>query len=237
MRLIIAAALLPLAACGNIGGDDSPGIAATGTGTSRQWAVNDFNRVQLAGGDDVTVSVGGGFSVRAEGDSAALDRLKITRKDGQLSIGRRNGIFPDHHAIRVYVTLPALSAASIVGSGNMSVDRIEGGTFTATSAGSGDLRLARLRVGEARLTIAGSGDIAAAGEAKRLEVKLAGSGTVAAPALVASEGAIEMAGSGDVRATIRGNADVRMMGSGSVDLGNDATCTVTKMGSGSVHCR
>jgi hypothetical protein len=40
-----------------------------------------------------------------------------------------------------------------------------------------------------------------------------------------------------VRATIRGNADVRMMGSGSVDLGNDATCTVTKMGSGSVHCR
>ena len=68
----IAAMLgLGLGACSMNWNDDKqgPGVAATGSGASRSFAVTDFTGVDLRGSDDVDVRVGGAFSVRAEGPS------------------------------------------------------------------------------------------------------------------------------------------------------------------------
>ena len=232
--------LVPLAAC-SVGADTSgPGVAGSGNGTTRTYAVSDFSALALRGSDDVDVRVGTGFSVRAEGASKELDRIKIERVGDTLRIGRKKRSGLDwggsSENVTVYVTMPRIVGTTIAGSGNMTVDRVEGQRFTIDAAGSGNLTVAMLAVREAKVSMAGSGDIALKGSADRLTVDIAGSGDVDAAGVKATGAAVNILGSGSVRAEVNGQASVSMMGSGDVDLGKGAKCTISKMGSGEVKC-
>lgn len=232
--------ILPLAlaagACHASFGDDGPGIAGTGQGGVRDFAVSGFTGVSGVGPDAIDVRVGSGFSVRAEGSPAVLDRLRIVREGDTLVIGRRNGVSFNAAAAHVTVTLPRLTGANLAGSGDMTIDRVEGQGFTAASAGSGDLRIAALAVRDADLSIAGSGAIDARGSATHLKVSIAGSGGLTGPALTATRADVSVAGTGSVQATVNGPASVSIVGSGDVDLGGGAHCSVSKLGSGDVRC-
>lgn len=234
---LVVAGAAALTGC-SIGRDDGPGIAPSGSGTSRSYAADGFSRIELAGSDDVDVRAGTGFSVHAEGPADELDKLRIARDGDRLTIGRRRNALSwgSHAKVKVFVTLPRLVQADIAGSGTMAVDRIEGARFEGNVAGSGDLNIAALTVDEVEASIAGSGDIHAAGAVKRLEVSIAGSGSLDATGLRAAGAKVSLAGSGDVRAQVAGDAKVDIMGSGDVDLGAEARCSVSKMGSGSVRC-
>jgi hypothetical protein len=241
MRAYVFAALLPLAACGNIGDDDreGAGVQPTGSGTSRSFAVSDFTAVELAGPDNVDVRVGSAFSVRAEGDEAQLAKLRIERIGDRLKVGRqrRSGFsWSSGDGVKVFVTMPRITAAELAGSGNLSVDRAEGARFVGDLAGSGNLSVGMLAVRDAELSIAGSGNVRAVGSTEMLKIDIAGSGDVAAEGLTATSASVSIAGSGNVRARVDGDAKVSIMGSGDVDLGDRARCQTSKMGSGSVRC-
>ncbi|MDH7975423.1 head GIN domain-containing protein [Sphingomonas sp. AR_OL41] len=242
LTLAMLTAALPLAACHGHGfsGDTTPGIKGSGSGDTRSYQVADFTAVDLRGSDDVEVKTGAGFAVRAEGPSAELDRLKITRTGDTLRIGRiDDGGFhwnSGNHPVKVFVTLPRLAAASIAGSGDMSVDKVEGASFSGSTAGSGNLDIAAVAVDSVDLSIAGSGDMRLKGAAKQLRIDIAGSGGVDAAGLKAQGAKVSIAGSGNARADVTGPASVSVMGSGDVDLGAGAKCSTSKMGSGEVHC-
>ena len=239
MRFLLLAAALPLMACSfHSGDDDSPGIAGSGSGDQRTYQVADFSGVEAAGADDVDVRVGTGFSVRAEGDASELDNLKIEKNGDTLSIGRRGHGFHwgNHKGVKVYVTMPRIASASIAGSGDMTIDHIEGDSFKGEGAGSGTLTVASLAVQNASFSLAGSGGVKAGGTANALKAEIAGSGDVDASGLKATSADISIAGSGSVNAQVNGAAKISIMGSGDVDLGPNAHCTTTKMGSGTVRC-
>jgi hypothetical protein len=237
---LIAAFLLPLAAAaaGAAAAPDDAGIPPDGRGPERRYDARDFTRVTLAGSDSVDVRVGGGFAVRAAGDPRVLDRLRIVREGDTLVIGRRPGSWIDgaRGAARLLVTMPAIAGAGVTGSGNLTIDRVQGRAFRGAVAGSGDLRLPRVAVDDLSLAIAGSGDVAATGVARALSARLAGSGRLVAPQLVARTATVALTGSGDVQANVRGAATVRLTGSGDVDLGPAARCDTRRTGSGTVRC-
>ena len=238
--VMMIAAALPLMACGAVASTGS-GEPAAGTGTTRAFSTKDFDTIELSGADDVAVTIGAGFSIRAEGPTEELDKLELVKDRGTLKIGRqRNSVgwnwSEGGKGVKVYVTLPRLAAAAIAGSGDMSIDRIDGGDFSGAVAGSGDLTIGALKVGVAKLSIAGSGDISASGTAQAIDVSIAGSGNVAAPRLKAAKADVSIAGSGDVEADVNGDASVSIVGSGSAMLGANARCKVSKMGSGDVRC-
>jgi hypothetical protein len=236
---IIAALLLPLAACSfKNDEDDKGGIAPTGSGTSRSFTADGFTEVELAGHDDVDVKVGSAFSVTAEGPAEELDRLKIEREGSELKIGRKRGNWGggSRAKVRVHVTMPRIQGASVAGSGNMTVDRAEGTNFSADLAGSGNLTVGGVRVSQAELNVAGSGNIRMSGEAQAMEINIAGSGDVDTSGLRAGRGEVSIAGSGNVLGNVTGPAKVSIMGSGDVNLGPQARCEVSKMGSGNVRC-
>ena len=230
MRLIALIAALPLtaiplAACSfTSGGNDSkPGVTGSGSGTTRSYSVANFTGVELRGSDDVDVRVGTGFSVRAEGPSEELDRLKIEKIGDTLRVGRINGDGfnwggGSHKGVKVFVTMPRIAEASIAGSGNLAVDRVEGQSFSGSSAGSGNLEVAAVNVEAGKFSIAGSGDMKLKGNARKLTINVTGSGDVDAPGLTAQ------------------GAEVSVVGSGDVDLGPGARCATSKMGSGEVKC-
>jgi len=226
-----------LTAC-SMSSDNGTAVPVSGSGPARSYAVEGFDRIAVAGGDDVDVRAGTGFSVRAEGPAEELERLRIARDGNDLIIGREKRAFnfSSGHGVKIFVTLPRLTEANIVGAGTMTVDRIEGAKFEANIAGSGDLNIAALATDAAHITIAGAGTVRAGGAVKRLDVSVLGSGGLDAAGLRAGEADVTVAGSGDVRAAVTGTATVELMGSGNVDLGAAARCDVSKKGSGSVRC-
>jgi hypothetical protein len=241
MNVLALGLIIPLAACsfGWNGDSEGAGAAASGEGTTRTYQLAGFNGIDLRGSDDVDVRVGAGFSIRAEGPADQLDRLRIDREGDTLDIGRKNGMhlgWSKGAKVKVFVTLPRLTDATVSGSGSMMIDRVEGSSFKGGIAGSGNLDIAAVRVDDAGFSVAGSGNVHASGTVRSLKVEIAGSGNVDAARLRAQSASVEIAGSGGVRAIVDGPAKVEMMGSGDVDLGANARCTTTKMGSGSVRC-
>lgn len=237
MRMLAILAVLPLAACGAMAKGDA-GESASGT---RSFALADFSKVELKGADDVIVTVGPAFAVRAEGPAKELDKLRITRDGATLSVGRENSSGFNWGAsrgegVRVYVSMPRIEAASVAGSGDMKVDRVAGGSFSGAIAGSGDLSIGTLQTASTKLSVAGSGGIAAKGVARDLTLSIAGSGGIDAGGLKASRARVSIAGSGSAVADVTGPAEVSLMGSGDAQLGAGAKCTVNKMGSGEARC-
>lgn len=238
MRILAILAALPLVACSNASADDNPGVAGTGSGNSRSYAVADFTKVDLRGADDVEVRIGNGFTVRAEGDAEVLEYLKVEKDGDTLKVGRRDRVnfsWGDKSA-KIFITMPRIAAGSIAGSGDLRIDRVQGSEFEGETAGSGNIAIAALAVDKAEFDIAGSGGVQAVGTAKTVKVDIAGSGGVQGGKLQASGADVSIAGSGSVTLAVTGNAKVTIMGSGSVDLGSKARCSTTKMGSGTVRC-
>ena len=238
MRILLALAALPLAACHHGTNDDGPGVPGHGTGRARSYQVADFVNVTARGADAVDVRVGAGFSVRAEGDSDDLDLLSIRTAGDTLQIGRRDryGFSWGGHSVKVFVTMPRIAQAALAGSGDMAIDRAEGASFQAKTAGAGTITVGALTVDDARFSVAGSGGVTARGTAKAVKVNIAGSGDVDGAGLKAAGAEVAVAGSGSVKLDVTGDAMVSIMGSGDVDLGQNAKCRVTKHGSGEVHC-
>ncbi len=241
--LAILLSNLALIAC-NMSADAQEGKGPRGGGpvTQRSFNLSGFDAVGLAGSQDVVVTVGGAHAVRAEGDAESLDRLELKVEDGTLKIGTKKGSWKmgwssDRPRTVIYVTVPAIRAASVAGSGDMKIDRVEGETFKASIAGSGDIDVGQIRVGAAEFAIAGSGNIKAAGAAQKASVSIAGSGDIDAGAVQSRIASASVVGSGDARIQASETAEISIMGSGDVWVTGSARCTINKRGSGDVHCQ
>lgn len=236
-------ALGALAACNGLASpgqtDPESRVVSGEDGAERGFALADFDEVELRGPDNVEVTLGEEFSIRAVGDEAALEDLEVTVRGNTLRIGRESdGWFDGDSEGRatIYVTLPRLTEVAVAGSGNMTVDRAEADEFEASIAGSGDLSIASLTARDTELSIAGSGTITIAGTAQDLEIDIAGSGNVEAADLRVATLEANIAGSGDVRGYATEAAEASLLGSGDVEVRGGARCRSNALGSGELRC-
>lgn len=234
---ILTASMLALAAAG-CGSRTHESEARVG---QRSFQVGEFRSVSLGGSHRVIVTVGGAPSVRAEGDARDLERLEILVENGSLQIRNREngwsfGFHRDRPPVTVHVTVPSLEAAAIGGSGEMTIDRIEGQRFAASIGGSGDMHIRQLRAEQADFSVGGSGGIRAAGAVRQSRIDLAGSGDIELGGLEIRNATVSVAGSGDVVAKAIETAQVSLVGSGDVTVTGPARCSVTRHGSGDVRC-
>ena len=235
-RLIfIAAAALAASAC-HAGAKEHD----AGATVSRNYQVGAFDRIEVAGPYDVTVTTGGQPGVSAKGGEHLLDETEVVVENGVLKIGSKHHsgfhIGWGHHGNAVFtVTTATLRGADIAGSGGVTVDKVNG-DFKGAVAGSGDLQLAAVNGGASEFSIAGSGKIRAAGKAQSAKMEIAGSGDIDAAALATTDADVSIAGSGNVRANASGTAKVEIMGSGDVTVTGGAKCSISKAGSGNVTC-
>jgi hypothetical protein len=230
--------LLLLAACGANAHDKGGASGQTGR---RDFQVGAFDRVELAGSQNVIVKVGGAPSAYAEGDTGLLERLEVTVENGVLKIGQKKGKWSfgwskDHGPVTVHVTAPSLKGAEVAGSGDMKIDTVQSDDFAASIAGSGELEVASLRAKSTSFSIAGSGGVSASGTAETADFSIAGSGDVRAGGLEVKRAKVSIAGSGNVEAKAMETADISIMGSGDAVVTGTAKCNVSKMGSGDARC-
>jgi Putative auto-transporter adhesin, head GIN domain len=228
--------LIALAAC-SAGRSESRNDDPAG---SRTFAVGAFDAVSLEGSDDVHVVHGPATSVVAEGSPATLDKLDIHLDGRTLKIARKRSSWgmswsKDKGAL-VTVTVPSIIAAAVAGSGDMSIDRVDGDAFDASVAGSGGLRLAAIAVKRAKLSVTGSGDLMAVGTADDATLSTAGSGDIDAVRLASRRVTISAIGSGNVEAAASEGATISIAGSGDVNVRGTDKCSISKVGSGEARC-
>jgi hypothetical protein len=217
---------------------------------SRSYDLSGFEEISVVGPHHVVISVGPAYSLRIDAPQQTFDDTEVEVEDGRLKIHpveddrwqRRwseqetRDYWASYKPATIHVTLPELAVVSLVGGGDMRVDRVERGEFSATVAGSGDLVVAELRVEQARFAIAGSGDLAARGSARRSRVSIAGSGNLQAREVTSDDASISIVGSGNVVLTVENDARISMVGGGDVDIAGPARCSVSRMGGGRVRC-
>ena len=241
MRNSIAVAAL--AACTAISGCGRVHAEDGGPTVSRQYQVGKFQKIEVAGPYDVEVRTGGNPGVSARGSEKLLERTVVeVRGDRLLIRPQQNGSWfhmgwsSRGHA-NFTVTVPQLSGATIAGSGDIKVDKVQGDRFEGTVAGSGGIDVVAMNVQTLKLAIAGSGSAkAGAGKAQSADYDIAGSGDLDAGGVQTQQAKVSIAGSGSVKAHATGTADVSIMGSGDVDVSGGAKCSVHKAGSGDVRC-
>jgi hypothetical protein len=211
-------------------------VAAPALAEQRRFPLTGFDRIAVAGSDNVTVRQGS-FAVVADGAASDLDKLDIRQEAGVLKIGRKNGLSWRGKDVQVTVALPALHGLVVAGSADVTADRGGGDRFDLKISGSGNATLANLDTKTANIGISGSGDVVAAGRCGALNLSVAGSGNADASALRCTNATISVAGSGDVMAHVSGQAAVNVAGSGDVTVTGGGRCTKRVAGSGEVRCR
>ena len=243
LKFIGAVAIASLAACNGSAADrtsqsDAP-RQLSGESGERTFQLADFDEVSLRGPDNIEVTVGNDFSVRAVGDQAVLDALEIEVRDGSLRVKRENDSWfdsgPDGEAT-IYVTMPAINGASLAGSGDMQIDRAEATHMELSVAGSGDLSVGEIRATGLDVDVAGSGDVSASGTATSVEISIAGSGNVSVGDLRSERMHVSIAGSGDVEGYATGEVEANLLGSGDVTVRGGARCRSSSLGSGELRC-
>jgi len=239
MRKSIAAVIAGSAAVAGCHGHHEDG----GATVSRNYSVGNFQQIEVAGPYDVEVRTGGNASVSAQGPERVLDRTDVAVEGNKLVIrshhegGWFHFGFSSRGHVHFVVTVPQLTAASLLGSGDVRIDKVLGQGFDGSITGSGGLSLGAVEVQALKLSIAGSGGVkAGTGKVQSAEYQISGSGDVDAGAVDSPAIKASIAGSGDIRAHGSGTADVSIMGSGDVYVTGGAKCNVSKAGSGDAHC-
>jgi hypothetical protein len=233
-RFVSAASAILLVACATPRTARAGWFATQGDGqkVTQSRSVGAFDAVRLEGSIDASVKVGLSATVAVTIDQN-LQPLVETRLDGTTLVVKVKDASWTGEG-KVAITMPALRAFAIEGSGNAT---IEGGNgdLKLSIAGSGDLNWTG-QAAELDARIAGSGDMKLTGVAESARLAIAGSGNISASALKARNADVSVSGSGDVDVTLSGGRlSVDVAGSGDVIWRGEARLErLSVAGSGSV---
>lgn len=207
----------------------------------RSYSVTDFDRVQVDGPFQVTVTTGLASGARAEGSSQALERISVEVLGSTLRVRANRsawGGYPGQPAgpVKVALTTRDLRAAAVVGSGSLQVDRAKGLRVDLSVSGSGRLAVAAVEADNLVVGLLGGGRITLAGRARQLKATIQGSGDLAAAGLSADDAQIRSDTAGHVTVGVARSANVTATGAGDVEIIGNPSCTVEAKGAGQVLC-
>jgi hypothetical protein len=217
------------------------GATAPAAAAERRYSVTDFDRVVVDGPYQVTLTIGAASAASAEGSAEALDRISVEVQGRTLRV-RRNasgwGGYPGEPTgpVRIALTTRELTAASVVGSGGLAVDRAKGLRVDLSVSGSGRLSVGAVDADNLVVSVLGAGAVTLAGRAKQLKATVQGSGELAAAALRTDDAQLLSRTAGRMAVAVARSAKVTAVGPGDVEILGNPSCTVDAKGSGTVIC-
>lgn len=206
-------------------------------------AAKGFTRIEANGSFDVYYTQGDTLSIRLDGDTASTRRT-IVHGDGKtltISTARDKAFIQGgKYQMKVHVTSPVLTDASVRGAGDFIAERgISSSKLSLAVAGSGDIKVKGVKADDFSIEIAGSGDAYASGiSAKKANFSIAGSGGVTIDSIKADNFTGSIAGAGDIKVT---QADINkascdIAGAGDIDIQGDVkNIEKSVAGAGSVN--
>ena len=215
--------------------------AAPAGAAERSYSVTDFDRVQVEGPFQVTLTTGLASAARVEGSPQALDRITVEVLGSTLRVRSNRsgwGGYPGERTgpVRIALSTRELRAAAVVGSGSLDVDRARGLRVDLTVNGSGRLAVGGVEADNLVVGLLGGGRITLAGRARQLKATIQGSGDLAAAGLSVDDAQIDADTAGSVTVAVARTVKLNATGSGDVEILGNPGCTLEGQGTGNVVC-
>lgn len=193
----------------------SDGVQGNGVPAREQRTVGTVQGLEVNGAILVEVRVGTGSSVQVEADSNILPLIR-TDVHGNKLVVEAERAYRSRNPVRVTYTVPRLTDVRQTGSGQLSVQGLNGAPLTVSKTGSGSVLLV--------------------GQVASLEAESTGSGSIDAATLQTASANLRVAGSGRINVgQVRGDyAIARLDGSGQLHVGGSVRA-LTARASGSGH--
>lgn len=189
-------------------------VTGSGRIVAEERPVTGFNVIELTGSGEVVITQTGTESLKVSADDNVLPLLTSEVRGQRLILGTKPRILLTNATIRYDVTVADLSALALTGSGNITLEKVEGD---------------RLDV-----QFTGSGKIVASGNVQTLMLDLSGSGEFDGEQLTSQQAQTAVSGSGDVVVNAQETLAVDISGSGNVEYVGNPQVTSDISGSGSV---
>ena len=209
----------------------------------RGYTVTNFERLSVNGPFVVRVTTGGGSSAYAEGDNIGIRQISVQVTGRTLQI-RRNvsedwGGYPGENRqgrATLYIATPSLNQVTVVGNGDVEIDRMRSRRVVGSLGGNGRLAIRSVEADELALGVTGSGVIEAGGHAETGRLQVQGPGNILAAGLMVDDLNVNLSGAGVIEIAADREADITASGNGSVTVFGDPGCTNRSIGSGVVMC-
>ncbi len=214
-------------------------LAAQPAGAAtRGFTISSFDAIRVDAPVSVVVTTGVGVSARAEGDQAALDRLKVDVSGRLLivSMERLTTGEKSSGAATLRLSTGMLDRVMLTGGGSVAVNRLKGLSARIAVGGSGDISVADVQLDRIDVNLAGGGRVNLAGRAGVAEIHVTGPGSVAAEPLRVRQATVGNEGAGSIALTADVDAKLISTGSGTISIAGKAACTVDNRGVGQVTC-
>ena len=193
----------------------SIGIQGNGVAATDTREVSDFEGVKASGVASVTITVGQPKSVTVNVDENLMEYVETTVENNQLVISTSKSISPSL-GLKVEITVPTLSEASVSGVGDIKVVDAAGESL--------------------KLRISGVGSIVAAGTVTNADVSVSGVGDADLTELKAENVVVSVSGTGDANVYASKSVDAKVSGVGDIVVyGNPETRNHSESGVGDVE--
>ncbi len=196
-HVLTTAAAAALSVSAAIAGDDRERVSKT-------LDLADFERISVSGVYDLSVDVGGDYSITISGPADEVERVEASVSKGVLSLGqkeRKRSWGRKRHGIDAEITMPSLSGLDVSG--------VVDGTISDVDAGRFDL------------AISGVGDISLSGTCDSLDAVVSGVGDLDADKLECRVVEVTVSGVGDASVYASEEVDARVSGMGDIDVYGD----------------
>lgn len=234
MKKILIFSFLLLAVLTTVSAQKWIGIRGEGPMVKKELSVGQFDELSLSISANVFVTQGSTRKVTVEAQANMIDNLVTEVKDGRWTIKFKENV-RSMEGMRIYVTMPNISALGISGSGDIVAENaLRTDDLGLHISGSGNIKIPALTGGVIDSHISGSGSMMIGGQAQNLKIHISGSGDVNAIGLNTSGCEVHVSGSGDCNVDVRESLDVRISGSGDVRFKGQPRLVSKVSGSGSV---
>jgi hypothetical protein len=198
-------------------GSSSDVVRGSGVAAEQARSVATFDAVELAGEGVLTVHVGSAQAVTVTADDNLIGRVTTNVRDGKLVIAT-NGSFETRAPIGVDVAVPEFRAATLTGTGAVSVDGVNTSRF--------------------EVDLPGDGMVTVDGSAQRLGANLSGTGEARLQDLVARDVVASLSGTGQIQVHATHSLDASVSGTGTIEYaGNPSDVTQDVTGTGTIAAR
>lgn len=174
-------------------------ITGSGEIKTEQRTLENFTNVSTEGSSKVHIVKGNVFEVKVKAYTNLLPYLETIVQNGKLSIRYKNTSSVRNDNSEIFITMPALTALSSYGSGDIDAD----GEFNGATDFNAEIR------GSANISIAH-------GAAQKLVLQSSGSGNFKSFGLTAQHADIFISGSGNAEITVAQKLKAAINGSGNV---------------------
>jgi len=218
-------------------------FAAPATAATRNFGIQDFDRIRVTGPFMVQLVTGVAPFAKATGGMDALDDVSV-EVEGRTLVVQQNASswssFPgrDSGPVTISIGTHDLSAAWLNGSGSLSIDRVKAPSFEMTVQGAGSASVGNIAVDTLKVGISGSGDVTIAGAAPQLTANLFGASTFDGAALTAKDAAIGAQGTAVLKLTATDAVKIDAEGPVTLTFSGNPACTLRSQGPADVTgCR